>query len=868
MVIDHRLHQGHFLGGIMKPYQSFSAGPAEPSPLRPHPVRFSRARGALPLLLVCCLFLVFLSPAIAADGALDASFNAGVGPLNGVQAIPELRGQVYYPTVAGSPYNGRSLIFGQFYGMTVGGSPYQYSAIARLDINGALDTTFKNAQIFGEIRSVYIYPADDPIVENRNKILIGGDFFVSSGTYFSPRFARLKADGSLDTTFPQTFIGEGAVNSIAVQGSGTGAKILVGGWSLLPRELDFIGPFCSLVRLKYDGTLDTYTPWSTPGGYIHEIRVNDPLFPDDVLIFCTYPKTPDGLSGNYYMLHLNADLDLSAPVDSIGDETVDGPIFGIARQTDGKYVICGQFQKVYNTATSQWVAKNRFARLGSDLRTLDIEYNSVGIGPNDMVEQISPTASGDDRMVLAGNFSTWNGNPRGYLVRLTTSGTLDNTFNTGKSGADDRIMRVNWFSDDSGGLIYGYFRSYNGQPRVGIAGLNADGGLNDAYATVTPTPGGPGMVASLATQSDGKIIIGGVNFNGVGGKYRGGFARLNPDGSLDTSFKGGVNGWVEGVAVQADGKILVAGNFGQCQGYARTSLARLNPDGSLDTAFNPRLGADIVHQVVPLSNGQMMLTGYLQNSVPAVRLNSDGTRDPSFDASGFDIPGSEGWHSHRLAVAGTNYLVAGPYNTGITEGGGGYLVRLTHNGAVDPGFGPSNTPPFHILTTDGNVEDLLLQPDGKIVVSGGFSHIFDDSGSPVRRAIARFSANGLLDNTFTPSLAPPDGANSIWLAAMARQPNGKILIEQNFLNNDTFVSTQIARLNSNGSLDPAFILGNPAGGGYWLGAGNSILRLPNGKALIGGGFQSYNGTPAWSLARIFAGPGNFSPGALYLLLEN
>ena len=221
--------------------------------------------------------------------------------------------------------------------------------------------------------------------------------------------------------------------------------------------------------------------------------------------------------------------------------------------------------------------------------------------------------------------------------------------------------KLNWFSDGTGGLIYGYFRSCNGQPRGGIAGLNADGGLNGAYANITTVAGYPGTVYSLATQSDGKIIIGGTNINGVGGKYRGGFARLNPDGSLDTSFKAGVNGWVEGVALQADGKILVAGNFGQCQGYARSGVVRLNPDGSLDTAFNLRLGpgyrtGSSIHQVVPLSNGQLMITGYIDTAthsqVPAVRLNSDGTLDPSFDASSFSIPGSDGLNGRPAGGGG------------------------------------------------------------------------------------------------------------------------------------------------------------------------------------------------------------------------
>ena len=94
----------------------------------------------------------------------------------------------------------------------------------------------------------------------------------------------------------------------------------------------------------------------------------------------------------------------------------------------------------------------------------------------------------------------------------------------------------------------------------------------------------------------------------------------------------------------------MAGHFGQCQGYACTSLARLNPDGSLDTTFKPMLvGGDNslnqVNQVVPLSNGQIMIAGDIYSNTiggcPVARLNSDGSLDPSFNASKFQhIPGA------------------------------------------------------------------------------------------------------------------------------------------------------------------------------------------------------------------------------------
>ena len=258
--------------------------------------------------------------------------------------------------------------------------------------------------------------------------------------------------------------------------------------------------------------------------------------------------------------------------------------------------------------------------------------------------------------------------------------------------------------------------------------------ITNSFATVTAMAGWPGMVWSLAAQSDGKIIIGG-DFNGVGGKYRGGIARIFPDGSLDTSFKGEVDGYVQSVAVQADGKILLGGNLGQCQGYPVTSLARLNPDSSLDTAFKPMLvGEDnslnTVNHVVPLSNGQIMVAGDIWNADgggPLVRLESNGSLDMGFfnNISNTPNPFPEAQWSWgaRVAVAGDKYLLAGGYSLGDYFSSPGFLGRITHEGIIDTSFGPG-TPVANIQTMDGQVKDLLLQPDGKIVVSGLFSQIY------------------------------------------------------------------------------------------------------------------------------------------------
>ena len=105
---------------------------------------------------------------------------------------------------------------------------------------------------------------------------------------------------------------------------------------------------------------------------------------------------------------------------------------------------------------------------------------------------------------------------------------------------------------------------------------------NDGFA-----PNADNTVLKLAVQADGKLLVGG-DFTSIAGNTRSGIARLLPDGSLDPTFPDPVvDGPIQAFAVQADGKILIGGTFHQVGVSLRNNIARLNPDGSVDLAFNP-----------------------------------------------------------------------------------------------------------------------------------------------------------------------------------------------------------------------------------------------------------------------------------------
>ncbi len=301
----------------------------------------------------------------------------------------------------------------------------------------------------------------------------------------------------------------------------------------------------------------------------------------------------------------------------------DNYVIATAIQNDGKIIIGGGFTSYNGTA------RNFIARLNTD-GSLDATFNP-GTGAN---SEIYTTAiQSDGKIIIGGMFTNYNGTARNYIARLNTDGSLDATFNPG-TGANDGVVTITIQSDGKI-IIGGYYTAYNGTARNRIARLNADGSID---ATFNPGTGVSGPLFTTAIQSDGKIIIGG-NFTSYNGTARNYIARLNTDGSLDATFNvgAGADFYLNSIAIQSDGKIIIGGMFTTYNGTARSRVARINADGSLDATFNPGTGANFyVNSTVIQSDGKIVIGGnfttYNSQAINRIaRINADGSLDATFN---------------------------------------------------------------------------------------------------------------------------------------------------------------------------------------------------------------------------------------------
>ncbi|WP_379964527.1 T9SS type A sorting domain-containing protein [Epilithonimonas sp. UC225_85] len=268
-----------------------------------------------------------------------------------------------------------------------------------------------------------------------------------------------------------------------------------------------------------------------------------------------------------------------------------GRILNLIIQQDGKIIITGDFTQFNN------IQKNYIARLNVD-GTLDTSFNIAGSGPSNAVYSIAQQIDG--RILIAGDFGSYNGISRGRVTRLNSDGTLDQTFDSG-IGSNNYLNSV-VLQYDGKVLIGGYTSTYNNISRRTIARLNSDGSLDTSFNPIGS--GGNIPIYTMTVQPDGKVIICGgfTSFNNV---ETGGIARLNTDGSLDTTFVKNNSASANSAIVLPNGKILTNGNF-----YSTSKFHRLKADGSIDKLFDT--GGE-VRRMILQPDGKILVCGYFNS---------------------------------------------------------------------------------------------------------------------------------------------------------------------------------------------------------------------------------------------------------------
>jgi uncharacterized delta-60 repeat protein len=347
----------------------------------------------------------------------------------------------------------------------------------------------------------------------------------------------------------------------------------------------------------------------------------------------------------------------------------------------------------------------------------DVDPSFVTPGANNAVVSVVPQPDG--KVLAGGWFTTFGGTSpsRNRIVRLNANGSLDSNFTPGIAANND-VYSVALQADEKV-LIGGAFTSFNNTNRNGIARLNANGSLDLAF---DPGTGANGAVEAVIAQPDGKVLIAGA-FTSVNETNRNRIALLNSDGSLDLDFDPGTgaNGKIWAAALQADGKVVVAGDFGIVNGTNRVRVARLNADGSLDTEFDPAGGPNNrVYSVAVQSDGKVLIGGQfsLVNGVSRsriARLNANGALDTDFNpGTGANDPSvifAVAWQPNGKVLIGGNF-------TSINNTNRSRMARLNDNGSLDAEFAPN---------VDGGVivavHSIVVQLDGKVLFSGLFTSI-------------------------------------------------------------------------------------------------------------------------------------------------
>ncbi|MDX3539480.1 calcium-binding protein [Streptomyces sp. MB09-01] len=384
------------------------------------------------------------------------------------------------------------------------------------------------------------------------------------------------------------------------------------------------------------------------------------------------------------------------------------------------------------------------------------------------------------------------------------------------------------------------------------AALAAPGDLDPTFGggdgMVTTDLGASEAAADVAVQPDGKIVAVGGDTTDFFGNFAA--VRYNADGSLDTTFGdggkvstdiAGGSDTANGVALQADGKIVVVGTSENLEGgVAWFTVVRYNPDGTLDTTFDGDGkavtdfgggGADQGSDVAVQADGKIVAAGGVGGLFALARYNAlDGSLDTTFDGDGKVLTSFAGIQgggtAYGLALqADGRIIAAGEMTEGLVRDFA--LARYNANGTLDTSFSGDGRVTTDLGSMD-TAQDVMVQSDGRIVAVGG--------SSPGVFSLARYHADGTLDTTFdgdgrvTTNLGGPQGGSSAY--DVVQQSDGKLVAVGG--GNGDFA---LARYLTDGSLDTGFGGGDGTVATNFGGAdlAHSVALLPDGRLVAAGG---------------------------------
>ena len=341
-------------------------------------------------------------------------------------------------------------------------------------------------------------------------------------------------------------------------------------------------------------------------------------------------------------------------------------VFSTVIQPDGKIIDGGTFTQYNGTAENYAV---RLTPNGSK----DTSFN-IGVGFDNWVRTVYYQT--DDKITIGGDFTTFTGTSQNKLIRLNSDGSKDTSFNIGSGFNQDTFGVLSVAQYGTSLYVGGGFTTYNSNTQNRLIRLNSNGSKDTSFNIGTGFDNSGAFINSIYVQSDNQVLVGG-SYTSFNGTTQRGLIRLNPNGSKDTSFNIGtgfststiVSRTINSIVQQTDDKLLIGGFFTQYSGIPQNYLIRLNPNGTKDTSFDIGSGFNgSVRSVVIQPDGKILVGGDFTTykgltQRRLVRLNSDGSKDNSFDiGTGFGPVSSTQVYSINLQNDGS-LIVTGAFTS-------------------------------------------------------------------------------------------------------------------------------------------------------------------------------------------------------------